>query len=163
MRADWVTRTYTSSTCCELNGSLRRNSGSKCRKIQAHHYWLWGCDGSIPTGDRPLGIHVPPAPNDAGLTVGALWKVVPPLVRQPLHYLGFRLWDLEDLGKEASRSTPPIAWNTFQTIETSNPLRVFWYLFGFPTIPYTTIQIELETRFGGSGRMDMYKKAILVG
>jgi carbamoyltransferase len=63
-----------------------------------------GCD-VIPSAssDLPQGIHVPAAPSDCGLSVGALWKVIPPLVRQPLQYLGFRLWDLEDLEPQAVR------------------------------------------------------------
>ncbi len=45
----------------------------------------------------------PPAPNDAGLAVGALWAVTPPLVRQPLEYLGFAMWDEHLLEIEAHR------------------------------------------------------------
>ena len=42
-------------------------------------------------------VWVPPSPNDGGLSVGGLWTVAPPLARQPLQYLGFRLWDAESL------------------------------------------------------------------
>ncbi|CAK9050006.1 unnamed protein product [Durusdinium trenchii] len=41
----------------------------------------------------PLGFYVPPVPNDSGLSLGALWSIAPPRVRQPLQYLGFPLWD----------------------------------------------------------------------
>ena len=51
---------------------------------------------------KPRDVYVPPAPNDSGLTVGAIWAVAPPMgPRQPLQYLGFRLWDVDELPKEA--------------------------------------------------------------
>ena len=51
---------------------------------------------------KPQDVYVPPAPNDSGLTVGAIWAVTPPTgPRQPLQYLGFPLWDVEDLQDEA--------------------------------------------------------------
>ena len=51
---------------------------------------------------KPQDVYVPPAPNDSGLTVGAIWAVAPPTgPRQPLQYLGFGLWDLDDLPGEA--------------------------------------------------------------
>ncbi|CAE7206645.1 nolO [Symbiodinium pilosum] len=51
---------------------------------------------------KPRDVYVPPAPNDSGLTVGAVWAVTPPTgPRQPLQYLGFRLWDLDILEQEA--------------------------------------------------------------
>eukprot|EP00439_Symbiodinium_sp_Y106_P040207 s4001_g4.t3 len=57
---------------------------------------------SQPVLTRPRDVYVPPAPNDSGLTVGAIWAVSPPTgPRQPLQYLGFQLWDLEKLEKEA--------------------------------------------------------------
>ncbi|CAE7901258.1 ADPS [Symbiodinium sp. KB8] len=59
---------------------------------------------SQPVLTRPRDVYVPPAPNDSGLTVGAIWAVSPPVgPRQPLQYLGFQLWDLEELGKEAEQ------------------------------------------------------------
>eukprot|EP00928_Gymnodinium_smaydae_P055080 TRINITY_DN38702_c0_g1_i1.p1 TRINITY_DN38702_c0_g1~~TRINITY_DN38702_c0_g1_i1.p1 ORF type:complete len:645 (-),score=127.58 TRINITY_DN38702_c0_g1_i1:19-1953(-) len=51
----------------------------------------------------PLSVYVPTAPHDGGLVVGGLWMVQPPTQRQPLQYLGFRLWDDDVLAKEASR------------------------------------------------------------
>ena len=70
-----------------------------------------GCALSIRTNQRlydrliaaGLGFFVPPAPNDCGLTVGALYSVTPPRVRQPLQYIGFELWDLHNLEKLARR------------------------------------------------------------
>ena len=50
---------------------------------------------------RPQDVYVPPAPNDSGLAVGAIWSLFPPTVRQPLQYLGFRLFDEETLESEA--------------------------------------------------------------
>ena len=44
-----------------------------------------------------LGFYVPPAPNDGGLTVGGLWSATPPRVRQPLQYMGFELFDIDNL------------------------------------------------------------------
>lgn len=38
----------------------------------------------------PLAVHVPVAPNDAGLTVGALWAFEPPMRPQALQCLGSR-------------------------------------------------------------------------
>ena len=43
---------------------------------------------------------MPPAPNDAGLAVGAVWSIYPPTRQQPLQYLGFRLWDMDTLDQE---------------------------------------------------------------
>lgn len=51
----------------------------------------------------PLEVFSPPAANDGGLAVGALWTLAPPLTRQPLQYLGFPLWD-EDTLEDAARS-----------------------------------------------------------
>lgn len=48
-------------------------------------------------------VYVPPAPNDCGLSLGALWAVMPPREPQHLQYLGFRLWDEASLDGEASR------------------------------------------------------------
>ena len=70
-----------------------------------------GCALSIRTNQRlydrlisaGLGFFVPPAPNDCGLTAGALCSVTPPRVRQPLQYIGFELWDLHNLEKVARR------------------------------------------------------------
>lgn len=53
--------------------------------------------------NAPRDIYVPPAPNDAGIGIGALWAVQPPRVRQQLQYLGFRLWDEDLLEPEARR------------------------------------------------------------
>ena len=50
-----------------------------------------------------LGFFVPPAPNDCGLSVGGLYSVTPPWVRQPLQYLGFELWDKLNLGELARK------------------------------------------------------------
>ena len=50
-------------------------------------------DSSAKSSSTPFDVYVPPAPNDAGLAVGALWSVDAPHVRQPLQYSGFRLWD----------------------------------------------------------------------
>lgn len=46
---------------------------------------------------RGDSLYVPASPHDGGLTVGALWAVMPPLVRQPLQYIGFRLWDEHEI------------------------------------------------------------------
>lgn len=51
----------------------------------------------------PTDVYVPPAPHDGGLVVGAIWAIAPPAERQPLQYLGFRLWDEELLDGEARR------------------------------------------------------------
>ena len=50
-----------------------------------------------------LGFFVPPAPNDCGLSVGGLYSVTAPWVRQPLQYLGFELWDKLHLGELARK------------------------------------------------------------
>ena len=50
----------------------------------------------------PQALYVPPASNDGGIVVGALWSVVPPLFPQPLQYLGFSLFDLASLDDAAS-------------------------------------------------------------
>lgn len=52
------------------------------------------------TDFRPLGVYVPPAPNDAGLAVGGVWAVQPPRMVQQLQYLGFPLFDEEILFQE---------------------------------------------------------------
>eukprot|EP00438_Fugacium_kawagutii_P005584 Skav228730 [mRNA] locus=scaffold1830:521191:522732:- [translate_table: standard] len=51
----------------------------------------------------PQDVYVPPSPGDSGLSVGAIWSVFPPTVRQPLQYLGFRLWDEATLEDEAQK------------------------------------------------------------
>lgn len=51
----------------------------------------------------PLAVHVPVAPNDAGLTVGALWAFEPPMRPQALQYKGFRLFDEDILDSEAEK------------------------------------------------------------
>ena len=57
-----------------------------------------------PDTTKPQDVYVPPAPNDSGLTVGAIWAITPPTgPRQPLQYLGFRLWDIWGLDGEAAR------------------------------------------------------------
>jgi hypothetical protein len=38
-------------------------------------------------------IHVPAAPDDSGLAVGAAWTVLPPAARRSLAYMGLPLWD----------------------------------------------------------------------
>lgn len=61
---------------------------------------------SFTSGDgdsRPRDVYVPPAPNDSGLAVGAVWSLFPPTVRQPLQYMGFRLFDEEILDQEAQK------------------------------------------------------------
>jgi carbamoyltransferase len=62
---------------------------------------------SLPEGGNGNGgasrMYVPPAPNDAGLVVGAVWAISPPLAQQTLQYLGFRLFDLEALDETARR------------------------------------------------------------
>jgi len=58
---------------------------------------------SADTSRRPVDVYVPPAPSDTGLVVGALWAVEAPHVRQPLQYLGFRLWDEHILDVEAHK------------------------------------------------------------
>ena len=56
-----------------------------------------------PDLSKPQDVHVPPAPNDSGLTVGGVWAVAPPTgPRQRLQYLGFRLWDAETLDSAAA-------------------------------------------------------------
>eukprot|EP00933_Yihiella_yeosuensis_P030793 TRINITY_DN24362_c0_g1_i8.p1 TRINITY_DN24362_c0_g1~~TRINITY_DN24362_c0_g1_i8.p1 ORF type:complete len:670 (+),score=99.67 TRINITY_DN24362_c0_g1_i8:273-2012(+) len=52
---------------------------------------------------KPLDVYVPPAPNDAGLTVGGIWAVTPPRFPQSLQYVGFRLFDENLLEGEAQR------------------------------------------------------------
>eukprot|EP00438_Fugacium_kawagutii_P023135 Skav208792 [mRNA] locus=scaffold931:433694:435232:- [translate_table: standard] len=52
---------------------------------------------------HPFDVYVPPSPGDSGLSVGAIWSVFPPTVRQPLQYLGFRLFDEETLEGEARK------------------------------------------------------------
>ena len=42
-------------------------------------------------------VHVPSAPNDGGLAVGAAWHVVAPSSRQPLQYAGPELFDRADI------------------------------------------------------------------
>ncbi|CAJ1334230.1 unnamed protein product [Effrenium voratum] len=51
------------------------------------------------SGKKPLEVYVPPSPNDSGLTLGGIWAITPPPVQQSLQYLGFRLWDGENLAK----------------------------------------------------------------
>jgi len=56
-----------------------------------------------------LQIFVPSAPNDCGLSVGGVFSLTPPVRRQAMQYLGFRLWDLEILEQEArSRQAPTL-------------------------------------------------------
>eukprot|EP00438_Fugacium_kawagutii_P007388 Skav202179 [mRNA] locus=scaffold3078:179121:191066:- [translate_table: standard] len=53
---------------------------------------------------NPRDVYIPPGPGDSGLTIGAIWSVVPPTGRhQPLQYLGFRLFDEETLEDEAHK------------------------------------------------------------
>ncbi|CAK9081519.1 3'-hydroxymethylcephem-O-carbamoyltransferase (3'-hydroxymethylcephem-O-CASE) (CCT) [Durusdinium trenchii] len=52
----------------------------------------------------PIGIYVPAAPNDSGLSVGGAWSLVQPAEKQQLQYAGFRLWDDSILEKMA------VAW-----------------------------------------------------
>ena len=63
-------------------------------------------------GAPPLQLYVPPAPNDAGLAVGALWSVAPPHDSpvDTIHYTGPGVWDPEQLpsalaSREAHRAT----------------------------------------------------------
>jgi len=68
----------------------------------------------LEAGGYPLDLYVAPAPNDGGLALGGIWAVAPPFVRQPLQYLGFRLWDLDTLdelaqAREATQLTQPDA------------------------------------------------------
>eukprot|EP00746_Dinoflagellata_sp_MGD_P078995 gnl/MRDRNA2_/MRDRNA2_31557_c0_seq1.p1 gnl/MRDRNA2_/MRDRNA2_31557_c0~~gnl/MRDRNA2_/MRDRNA2_31557_c0_seq1.p1 ORF type:complete len:681 (-),score=100.96 gnl/MRDRNA2_/MRDRNA2_31557_c0_seq1:265-2307(-) len=49
----------------------------------------------------PLDLYVPPAQGDEGIVVGALYAAQPPLARQPLQYMGFRLFDEETLNEIA--------------------------------------------------------------
>eukprot|EP00438_Fugacium_kawagutii_P009632 Skav214981 [mRNA] locus=scaffold508:147289:149361:- [translate_table: standard] len=51
----------------------------------------------------PSDVYVPPSPGDSGLSVGAIWSLFPPTVRQPLQYLGFRLFDEKTLEDEARK------------------------------------------------------------
>ena len=57
-------------------------------------------DGVHP--NLPRSLYVPPASNDGGIVVGALWSVMPPFFPQPLQYLGFPLFDLALLDEAAS-------------------------------------------------------------
>eukprot|EP00438_Fugacium_kawagutii_P025915 Skav228598 [mRNA] locus=scaffold5678:6215:20800:+ [translate_table: standard] len=57
---------------------------------------------SAPSG-LPRDVYIPPSPGDSGLAVGAVWSLFPPMVRQPLQYLGFRLFDEEILEDEAQK------------------------------------------------------------
>eukprot|EP00933_Yihiella_yeosuensis_P024557 TRINITY_DN19043_c0_g1_i1.p1 TRINITY_DN19043_c0_g1~~TRINITY_DN19043_c0_g1_i1.p1 ORF type:complete len:291 (-),score=45.35 TRINITY_DN19043_c0_g1_i1:35-907(-) len=52
---------------------------------------------------RKLEVWVPPSPNDGGLAIGGLWAITPPTARQPLQYLGFRLWDEDELHSAAKK------------------------------------------------------------
>ena len=50
-----------------------------------------------------MGVFVPPAPSDCGLTVGGVWSVAPPAVRPVgLQYAGFAPWDIDDLEAHAA-------------------------------------------------------------
>lgn len=44
-----------------------------------------------------LPVYVPAAPSDCGLAVGAAWHVQAPSTREPLQYMGFDLWDAENM------------------------------------------------------------------
>ena len=46
-------------------------------------------------------VHVPSAPNDAGLSVGAIWAVTPPPAGQELAFLGFPAWDAAEVERVA--------------------------------------------------------------
>eukprot|EP00434_Breviolum_minutum_P019704 symbB.v1.2.017383.t1/scaffold1357.1/size159079/1 len=50
---------------------------------------------------NPMGIYVPAAPNDSGLTVGGVWALVQPPRGQSVQYAGFRLWDGDQLDEVA--------------------------------------------------------------
>ncbi|CAE7524780.1 nodU [Symbiodinium natans] len=52
---------------------------------------------------RDLGFHVPVAPNDSGLAVAGHFALLPSTARQQLQYVGFRLWDEEDLEEQAAK------------------------------------------------------------
>ncbi|CAL1155893.1 unnamed protein product [Cladocopium goreaui] len=55
----------------------------------------------VNSSDGPMGIYVPAAPNDSGLSVGGAWALVQPPRNQVLQYAGFRLWDEEQLEEVA--------------------------------------------------------------
>ncbi|XP_033096247.1 nodulation protein NolO-like [Anneissia japonica] len=38
-------------------------------------------------------VHVPPAPNDCGISVGAAWNIVPPSIAHRIHFSGLPLFD----------------------------------------------------------------------
>lgn len=44
-----------------------------------------------------VAVHVPPNPNDSGLSVGGLWSVLPPRAPPRLQYKGMPLWDAGDV------------------------------------------------------------------
>ena len=61
-------------------------------------------------------IHVPAAPDDSGLAVGAAWTVFPPAARRSLAYMGLPLWDAGTVrrgtrrrGRLAACSVPQVA------------------------------------------------------
>eukprot|EP00435_Cladocopium_sp_Y103_P054806 s44_g18.t1 len=49
------------------------------------------------------GFFVPPAPSDCGISVGGLFAVSPPTQRQEMQYLGFKLWDRDELHHYATQ------------------------------------------------------------
>lgn len=70
---------------------------------QAIRETLTSFTSEMPDSTKPKDVYVPPAPNDSGLAIGAIWSLYPPTVRQPLQYLGFRLFDAEILEDEARK------------------------------------------------------------
>ena len=70
---------------------------------QAIRETLTSFTSEMPDNTKPKDVYVPPAPNDSGLAIGAIWSLYPPTVRQPLQYLGFRLFDAEILEDEARK------------------------------------------------------------
>ncbi|OLP99604.1 Nodulation protein U [Symbiodinium microadriaticum] len=56
----------------------------------------------LPSNLRVKDFHVPPAPNDSGLSAAGLWSIASPQQHQQLQYLGFGLWDEEALEASAA-------------------------------------------------------------
>lgn len=49
-----------------------------------------------------IKIHIPPAPNDCGISVGAAWWIHPPVWHQPIQYIGLKPWDLDELPRHVA-------------------------------------------------------------
>jgi len=86
-----------------LAGGCALNVGANQRLHDMLHNGNASNDSTSWMNSYLLDLFVPSAPGDHGLTVGALWAATPPAARQPLQYLGFRLFDEWILDGEAQR------------------------------------------------------------